>query len=146
MNQEQEENLIDVEKVNQTPYRIKLIYIAILALDIPLESTFIPTTKSELDLVIKYIVEILQKKEEKIRRACSLLEQIDQSQQQDFYYGLVKKYLDNFDKLCSSKVELMIDLPEDKDLNSIALKTLTNLLFYSSNLGEFYLQQQLQCL
>ena len=143
MNQEPE-NLIDVEKVEQTPYRIKLIYIAILALEIPLESTFIPTSKSELDLVVKFIVEVLQKKEETIRRACSLLEQIEQSQQQN-YYGIVKKYLDRFDKLSSTHEELSVDLSE-KDLHSIALKTLTNLLFYSSNLGEFYLQQQLQCL
>ena len=144
MNQEPE-NLIDVEKVEQTPYRIKLIYIAILALDISLESTFIPTSKSELDLVIKYIVEILQKKEETVRRACSLLEQIEQSQQQTFYYGIVKKYLDNFDKISNSHEQLLLSLPENQ-LESIALKTLTNLLFYSSNSGELYLRKQLQCL
>ena len=144
MNQEQE-NLIDVDKVEQTPYRIKLIYIGILALDIPLESTFIPKSKSELDLVIKYIVEVLQKKEETLRRACSLLEQIEQSEQQNFYYGLVKQYLDNFEKLSSDHEQLSVDLAE-QELKSIALKTLTNLLFYSSNSGEFYLQQQLQCL
>lgn len=57
-----QENFIDVEKVNLTPNKIKLIYLGILALGIKLESMVIPISKSELDLVVEYLSKVLQKK------------------------------------------------------------------------------------
>ena len=142
---EDQENLIDVEKVNDTPRKIKLIYLSILALGINLESTFIPTSKSELDLVIEYVLEVLQKKEESIRRACSLLEQINRSDNTNYYYGIVKDYLEKFIDLSRSHPQLSVNL-EEKEEFSIAIKVLTDLLFYSSKSGTNYLKQQLQCL
>lgn len=139
-----QENLIDVEKVNLTPNKIKLIYLGILALGIKLESTVIPISKSELDLVIDYISKVLQKNEELIRRACSLLEQIENSDQNN-YYGIVKEYLDRFSNLSESDQGLSFELTEKQKL-SLALKVLTDLLFYSSRSGQRYLQKQLQCL
>jgi hypothetical protein len=142
---EDQENLIDIEKVNCTPHKIKLIYLGILALGIELESTFIPTTKSELDLVIEYLVEILQKKQELIRRGCSLLEQINCSDNTDYYYGMVKDYITKFSQLSRSHPDLSVNIPETEEL-TIAIKTLTDLLFYSSRSGQNYLKEQLQCL
>ncbi len=139
-----QENLIDVEKVNLTPNKIKIIYLGILALGIKLESTVIPISKSELDLVIEYISKVLQKNEELIRRACSLLEQIENSEQNN-YYGIIKEYLDRFLNLSESNQGLSIALTEKQKL-SLALKVLTDLLFYSSRSGQRYLQKQLQCL
>ncbi len=146
------ENLIDVDKVNQTPMKIKLIYLSLLALGIKLESTFIPTTKSELDLVIEYVVEVAQNKEERIRRACSLLEQIDNSDDVNYYYGIVKDYLEKFSDLCRSpdqtltnNIDLSVNIPPEQEF-SIAIKTLTDLLFYSTQSGKNYLKQHLQCL
>jgi len=139
-----QENLIDVEKVNLTPNKIKLIYLGILALGIKLESTVIPISKSELDLVIEYISKVLQKNEELIRRACSLLEQIENSDQNN-YYGIVKEYLDRFSNFSESDQGLSLALTEKQKL-SLALKVLTDLLFYSSRSGQRYLQKQLQCL
>lgn len=139
-----QENLIDVEKVNLTPNKIKLIYLGILALGIKLESTVIPISKSELDLVIEYISKVLQKNEELIRRACSLLEQIENSEQTN-YYGIVKEYLERFSQLSDSEQGLSLDLTEKQKL-SLALKVLTDLLFYSSRSGQRYLRKQLQCL
>lgn len=142
---EEAENLIDIEKINYTPQKIKLIYLGILALGIELESTFIPNSKSELDLVIEYLVEVLQKNEELIRRASSLLEQINQSDNPDYYYGIVKNYLTEFSRLSRSHPNLSLDLPEKEEL-TIMLKILTDLLFYSSKSGHNYLKNQLQCL
>ena len=142
---EDQENLINVARINDTPRKIKLIYLSILALGINLESTFIPTSKSELDLVIEYIVEVLQKKEELIRRACSLLEQINKSNNADYYYGIVKDYLENFTELSRSHPKLSLKLREEEEF-SIATKVLTDLLFYSSKSGQNYLHKQLQCL
>ena len=144
MNNESE-NLIDVEKVELTPRKIKLIYIGILSLGIDLESTFIPTSKSELDLVVEYIIEVLQKREELIRRACSLWEQINQSDNVNYYYGIVKEYLQKFSYSCQSHRYLGVKLTAEEE-KSIAMKTLTDLLFYSSKSGKMYLKQQLQCL
>lgn len=140
----EQENLIDVEKVNLTPNKIRIIYLGILALGIKLESTVIPISKSELDLVIEYISKVLQKNEELIRRACSLLEQMENSEQNN-YYGIVKEYLDRFSNLSESEQGLSIELTEKQKL-SLALKVLTDLLFYSSRSGQRYLQKQLQCL
>ncbi len=131
--------------MNCTPKKIKLIYLGILALGIKLESTFIPTTKSELNLVIEYLVEVLQKKEELIRRACSLLEQINESGNNNNYYGILKDYLTQFSTLSRSHSELSVTLKKEQEL-TIALKILTDLLFYSSKSGHNYLKQQLQCL
>ena len=142
---EEAENLIDLEKINCTPQKIKLIYLAMLALGIELESMFIPTSKSELDLVIEYIVEVLQKSQELIRRACSLLEQINQSDNPNYYYGIVKNYLTKFSSLSRSHPHLSVSFPEKEEL-TIALKILTDLLFYSSQSGHNYLKEQLQCL
>jgi len=139
-----QENLIDVEKVNLTPNKIKIIYLGILALGIKLESTVIPISKSELDLVIEYISKVLQKNEELIRRACSLLEQIENSDQNN-YYGIVKEYLDRFSNFSESDQGLSLALTEKQKL-SLAYKVLTDLLFYSSRSGQRYLQKQLQCL
>lgn len=139
-----QENFIDVEKVNLTPNKIKLIYLGILALGIKLESMVIPISKSELDLVVEYISKVLQKNEELIRRACSLLEQIENSEQNN-YYGIVKEYLDNFFGLSESEETLSLNLTQEQKL-SLALKVLTDLLFYSSRSGQRYLHKQLQCL
>ena len=142
---EESENLIDVAKVNNTPRQIKLIYLSILALGIKLDSQVIPKTKSELDILIDYLVELLQKNDELIRRACSLLEQIDNSDNPQQYYGTVKQYLDNFFNLAQSNPDLAVEIPlENPDI--IPLKTLTNLLFYGSKSGKIFLKQQLQCL
>lgn len=145
MIKEEQENLIDVNKVNNTPHKIKLIYLGILALDIKLESKVIPKTKSELDILIEYLVELLQKNDEVIRRACSLLEQIDNSDNTEYYYGTVKDYLDKFFDLAKSDPLLTIEI-EAKNQTIIALKLLTNLLFYGSKSGKKFLKQQLQCL
>ncbi|NCO75494.1 MAG: DUF3038 domain-containing protein [Cyanobacteria bacterium] len=142
---EEQENLIDVEKVNNTPHRIKLIYLGILALGIKLESTVIPISKSELDILIEYLAELLQKNDELIRRACSLLEQIDSSENTNYYYGIVKDYLDKFLLLSQSHESLSIEINSEIQ-NSLALKTLTDLLFYSSKSGKYFLKHQLQCL
>ena len=142
---EAKENLIDVEKVNHTPQKIKLIYLSILALGIRLESTFVPTSKSELDLVIEYVVEILQKNEELVRRACALLEQIHNSDNADYYYGIVRDYLQQFSSLSRSHPQLAVEIEEEEEFN-VAIKTLTDLLFYSSKSGENFLKKQLQCL
>lgn len=142
---EEPENLIDVEKVNNTPDKIKLIYLGILALGIKLESKVIPKRKSELDILIEYLVELLQKNDELIRRACSLLEQIDNSDNANYYYGTVKDYLDNFFELAKSDPILSVEIHPEKQ-TIIALKVLTNLLFYGSKSGKIYLKQQLQCL
>ncbi|MGI0483342.1 DUF3038 domain-containing protein [Geminocystis sp. CENA526] len=142
---EEQENLIDVEKVNNTPNKIKLIYLGILALGIPLESKVIPKRKSELDILIEYLVELLQKNDELIRRACSLLEQIDNSDNANYYYGTVKDYLDKFLDLAKSDPILSVEIHPEKE-TIIALKVLTNLLFYGSKSGKIYLKQQLQCL
>ena len=142
---EEQEHLIDIEKVHETPEKIKLIYLGILALGLELESTFIPTSKSELNLVIEYVVEVLQKRQELIRRACSLLEQINQSDNPNYYYGIVKNYLTQFSRLSRSHPKLSVMISEDQEL-TIALKTLTDLLFYSSKSGQNYLKEQLQCL
>ncbi|AFZ53104.1 DUF3038 domain-containing protein [Cyanobacterium aponinum UTEX 3222] len=139
-----QENFIDVEKVNLTPNKIKLIYLGILALGIKLESMVIPISKSELDLVVEYLSKVLQKNEELIRRACSLLEQIENSEQNN-YYGIVKEYLDNFFGLSESEETLSLNLTQEQKL-SLALKVLTDLLFYSSRSGQRYLHKQLQCL
>lgn len=142
---EEQENLINIDKVNNTPHKIKLIYLGILSLNINLESKVIPKSKSELDILIEYLVELLQKNDEIIRRACSLLEQIDNSDNTDYYYGTVKDYLDKFLNLAKSDPILKIEI-EDKNQTMIALKVLTNLLFYSSKSGKNFLKQQLQCL
>lgn len=142
---EEQENLIDVDKVNNTPDKIKLIYLGILALDINLESKVIPKSKSELDILIEYLVELLQKNDEVIRRACSLLEQIDNSDNSDYYYGTVKDYLDKFLDLAKSDPLLTIEI-DAKNQTMIPLKVLTNLLFYGSKSGKNFLKQQLQCL
>ena len=86
----------------------------------------------------------MQKNEELIRRACSLLEQIENSDQNN-YYGIVKEYLDRFLNLSESDQGLSLELTEKQKL-SLALKVLTDLLFYSSRSGQHYLQKQLQCL
>ncbi|BAQ65832.1 DUF3038 domain-containing protein [Geminocystis sp. NIES-3709] len=144
MNEEQE-NLIDVEKVNNTPHKIKLIYLGILALGINLDSKVIPKSKSELDILIEYLVELLQKNDELIRRACSLLEQIDNSENVNYYYGTVKDYLDKFLFLAESDPVLSIEITSEEK-NIIPLKVLTDLLFYGTNSGKLFLKQQLQCL
>lgn len=142
---EEQDNLINVEKVSLTPNKIKLIYLGILALDIKLESTVIPISKSELDLVIEYLTDVLRKNEELIRRSCSLLEQIENSHQDSYYYGIVKDYLDKFIFLGRSQYQLSLEL-DDEELSSLALKILTDLLFYSSRSGKRYLKNELQCL
>lgn len=145
MMKEEQENLIDVDKINNTPDNIKLIYLGILALGINLESKVIPKSKSELDILIEYLVELLQKNDEVIRRACSLLEQIDNSDNSNYYYGTVKDYLDKFLDLSKSDPLLTIQI-EPKNQTIIPLKLLTNLLFYGSKSGKDFLKQQLQCL
>lgn len=142
---DKEENLIDVEKVNDTPEKIKLIYLGILALGIKIESTVIPLSNSELDLLIEYLIEILQRNDELIRRACSLLEQIEISDDKNHYYGIVKDYLDQFFVLSQCEEFLDINIPSENQ-SYIALKILTDLLFYSGKSGKYFLKQQLQCL
>lgn len=143
--QEDLDNSINPQKVSETPNRLRLIYLAILALGIPLESRIIPISKSELDLVIDYLAMLLQNNEELIRRACSLLEQqAEIPPQQRKYYGIVREYLERFSLLSSSEEFLPLSLGEN--INSIALKVLTDLLFYSSRAGKRYLHSQLQCL
>ncbi|MBL1210136.1 DUF3038 domain-containing protein [Geminocystis sp. GBBB08] len=141
----EQENLIDVEKVNNTPEKIKLIYLGILALGIKIESTVIPLSNSELDLLIEYLAEILQRNDELIRRACSLLEQIENSDSGNNYYGIVKDYLDQFLILSQSEEFLEINLSLENQ-SSFALKLLTDLLFYSGISGKGFLKQKLQCL
>ncbi|HIK37848.1 MAG: DUF3038 domain-containing protein [Geminocystis sp.] len=144
--QEDLDNFIAPKKVSETPNRLRLIYLAILALGIPLESRIIPISKLELDLVIDYLARLLQNYEELIRRACSLVEQqaeIPPAQRK--YYGLVKEYLERFSLLSTSEEFLPLNL-SGKNINSIALKVLTDLLFYSSRAGKRYLHSQLQCL
>lgn len=142
---EEQDNLIDVEKVNLTPNKIKLIYLGILALGIKLESTVIPISKSELDLVIENITTVLAKNEELIRRSCALLEQIENSEGDKNYYGVVKDYLDKFIILVRSQYQLSLNLDE-KQVFSLALKILTDLLYYSSRAGKRFLKTELQCL
>ena len=136
---EEQENFINVEKVNETPQKIKLIYLATLALGIKLDSIFIPTSKSELDLVIEYVVEVLQKQEELVRRACSLLEQIQRSDNVNYYYGVVREYLEKFTELSRSHPQLSVKLEPEEEL-AIAMKLLTDLLFYGSKYGKNYLK------
>lgn len=142
---EDQENLINVEKVNQTPKKIKLIYLGILALGIKLDSLVIPKTKSELDILIDYLVELLQKNDELVRRACSLLEQIENSENSNYYYGTVKDYLDRFAMLAKSDPMLSVEMSSEEEI-FMALKVLTNLLFYGSKSGKMFLKEQLQCL
>ncbi|BAQ62722.1 hypothetical protein GM3708_3128 [Geminocystis sp. NIES-3708] len=142
---DEQENLIDVEKVNHTPEKIKLIYLGILALGIKIESTVIPVSNSELDLLIEYLAEILQRNDELIRRACSLLEQIETSNEKNYYYGIVKDYLDQFLVLSQSEEFLDINIAVENQ-SYFALKILTDLLFYSGKSGKRFLKQQLQCL
>ncbi len=142
---DEQENLIDVEKVNHTPEKIKLIYLGILALGIKIESTVIPVSNSELDLLIEYLSKILQRNDELIRRACSLLEQIENSDDTKHYYGIVRDYLDQFLVLSQSDEFLDMNISLENQY-SLALKILTDLLFYSGTSGKRFLKQQLQCL
>lgn len=73
-----------------------------------------------------------------------MLEQIENSEQNN-YYGIVKEYLDNFFGLSESEETLSLNLTQEQKL-SLALKVLTDLLFYSSRSGQRYLHKQLQCL
>lgn len=127
-------------QINQE--NLKLIYLSILSLEIPLESLFIPEEKVQVDFLINSLVNTLRKNDELIRRAVSLLEQIKQSEKPEDYYGLVQEYLTKFTELSHSHPDLKLDLDPNK-LEAIALKLLANLLFYSSQIGENLLQHKL---
>ena len=127
-------------QINQE--NLKLIYLSILSLGIPLESLFIPEEKVQVDFLINSLVNTLRKNDELIRRAVSLLEQIKQSEKPEDYYGLVQEYLTKFTESSESHSDLKVDLDQDQQ-QAIALKLLANLLFYSSQIGESLLQHQL---
>ncbi len=122
--------------------KFKLIYLSILSLDIPLESWAIPQSKKELDSIIYLITDTLRKHDELIRRAASLMEQIERQNSDDGYYGLVQEYLTKFEQLWQSHPDLKVNLDSDKQ-EAIALKLLANLLFYSGKSGESFIQSQL---
>lgn len=131
------------DKVNFNLENFKLVCLSILALDIPLEITKIPHNENELYLTIRLIFNTLENHEELIRRASSLLEQIEQQNYQEGYYGLIKDYLNKFIKLAQSHPFLAIKLDE-KNREKIAVKLLANLLFYSAKNGTDYLQKQVK--
>lgn len=132
--------LKDNFSINQE--KLKLIYLTILSLGIPLESWAIPQSKKELDSIIYLITDTLRKHDELIRRAASLMEQIESQNSNDGYYGLVQEYLAKFEQLWQSHPDLKINLASDKQ-EAIALKLLANLLFYSGKSGEYFIQYKL---
>jgi hypothetical protein len=122
--------------------KLKLIYLSILSLGIPLESWIIPQDQDQLKFIINQINKTLKQHDELIRRAVSLLEQIEKLNYADGYYGLVQEYLTKFEQLTQSHSDLQINLETEKK-EAIAVKLLANLLFYSGVDGNLYLEQQI---
>ncbi|MBE9222302.1 DUF3038 domain-containing protein [Cyanobacterium stanieri LEGE 03274] len=123
---------------------LQLIYIALLSLEIDHKITTIPKNKTDLNFVITSVIKIIKKSDELIYRAVSLWEQINSSDNKE-YYGIVKKYLETFNQLLNVNGKITINL-EEKDISIIAFKMLTDLLFYSSMSGERLLRNKLELL
>ncbi|MGY6528714.1 MAG: DUF3038 domain-containing protein [Cyanobacterium sp.] len=123
---------------------LQLIYISLSSLEIEHKLTTFPKNKTDLNFVITSIIKILKKNDELIHRAVSLWEQIEVSENQE-YYGIVKKYFDSFNQLIRDNDKLNLNL-EETDKLIIAPKILTDLLFYSSISGERLLRDKLELL
>lgn len=134
--------MLSQDKFYLNQEKLKLIYLSILSLGIPLESWIIPQDKDQLKFIINQIINTLKQHDELIRRAVSLLEQIEQLNYEDGYYGLVQEYLTKFEQLAQSHPDLQVNLDAEKQ-EAIALKLLANLLFYSGVNGDLYVEKQI---
>lgn len=132
-------------KENSLNNYLQLIYISFLSLNIDTKLTVLPQNQTDLNFVITSIIKIVKKNDELIHRAVSLWEQIANSDDQKNYYGIVRDYLDNFSQITTDSDKFSIKL-EQQDIYAVALKILTDLLFYSSISGERLLRDKLELL
>jgi hypothetical protein len=130
------------DKVNFNQEKFKLICLSALALDIPLNFLKIPENHNDLYLTISLIFSTLEKYDELIRRAVTLLEQIERQNYEEGYYGLIKDYLSKFNELSQFHPNFKVDLDDDQR-EKIALNLLINLLFYTGKNGLNYLRSEL---
>ncbi|WP_069790913.1 DUF3038 domain-containing protein [Cyanobacterium sp. IPPAS B-1200] len=136
---------ISPETYNSLDNYLQLIYTGLLALDIEHKLTTFPKNKTDINFVITSIIKIIKKNDELIHRAVSLLEQIETSDEKE-YYGIVQSYLNTFNKLVRDSDIFQNNLQEERNQSVIALKILIDLLFYSSISGERLLRDKLESL
>lgn len=136
---------LKIDKIDPLNYYLQLIYIAILSLDIESKLTVIPQNKIDLNFVISSLIKIVKKNDDLIHRAVSLWEQIENSESENSYYGIVEEYLANFTDYAQNHPKFKVNL-DSHQIPSIALKILTDLLFYSGISGEKLLRDKLETL
>ncbi|AFZ46247.1 hypothetical protein Cyast_0267 [Cyanobacterium stanieri PCC 7202] len=138
-------NNILPENENSLNNYLQLIYIGLLSLNIETKLSVLPQNQTDLNFVITSVIKIVKKNDELIHRAVSLWEQIENSDDKNNYYGIVRDYLDNFNKITADSDKFTVNLGQ-KDIFTVALKILTDLLFYSSISGERLLRDKLELL
>ncbi|AUC60761.1 hypothetical protein AA637_06170 [Cyanobacterium sp. HL-69] len=136
---------ISPETYNSLDNYLQLIYTGLLALDIEHKLTTFPKNKTDLNFVITSIIKIIKKNDELIHRAVSLFEQIETSDDKE-YYGIVQSYFNTFNKLVKDSDTFQNNLQEERNQSVIATKILIDLLFYSSISGERLLRDKLESL
>ncbi len=133
----------DLNKTDPLADYLQLIYIAISSLEIDSKLSVFPQNQTDLNFVISSLIKIIKKNDDLIHRTVSLWEQIETLDDNRNYYGVVQDYLDNFNQISQNNPKLKINLQREK-VPSIALKILTDLLFYSSISGEKFLKEKLE--
>lgn len=136
--------ILDEQKIKQFQSRMKLILLAVSALEINHNHININISKNQQELEQNFLelVDLLQQNQELIRRACSLLEQMNQDNESLNYYGVVKDYLHKFKQNYQPELVSPATLSSE-DTEKLALKLLPDLLFYSGKNGDRLLWEQL---
>ncbi len=136
--------ILDEQKIKQFQSRMKLILLALSALEINHNNINVNISKNQQELEQNFLelVDLLQQNQELIRRACSLLEQMNQHHESIDYYGVVKDYLHKFKQNYKRELASPATLSSE-DTEKLALKLLPDLLFYSGKNGDRLLWEQL---
>ena len=130
------------KKLKQIQSKINLILLAISALEINHYRILIPKNEQELQQTFLELVSLLQQNQELIRRACSLLEQMNQHNEPLNSYGVVRDYLHKFRQNYEPELTERATLSPE-NIEKLALKLLPDLLFYSGKSGDRLLWEQL---
>ena len=138
------QTILDEQKIKQFQSRMRLILLAVSALEINHSHININISKNQQELEQNFLelVDLFQQNQELIRRACSLLEQIYQHHESINYYGVVKDYLHKFKQNYEPELVSQATLSPE-NIEKLALKLLPDLLFYSGKNGDRLLWEQL---
>jgi Zn-dependent oligopeptidase len=134
---------IHERQLKQIQNKISLILLAISALEINHNQIQIPQQEQELQPTLLQVTSLLQQNQELIRRACSLLEQMNQRNEPPNSYGILKDYLHKFTQNYEPELIPGATLSPE-NVQQLALKLLVDLLFYSGQSGDRFLWEQLK--